>query len=322
MKVFITRELPDVAFDLLRKSNIPFDYYKKDKPIPRSVLIKEVKDCTALISLLTEKIDKELIDFMPGCKIIANYAVGYNNIDVEYAKEKNIIITNTPDVLTDSTADLTMALVLLCARRLNEGLKMIRENKYRGWKPKLLLGTELKDKTFGILGAGRIGTAVAERAAAFGVRILYADKSRNKEVENKTGAKKVALETLLRKSDFVSIHLPLTENTFHFLNKKRLLLLKGESIIINTSRGEIIDEKVLIGFLKKGKFKAVGLDVFENEPKLNKELLKIRNVFVLPHMGSATTEARSAMAELAVKNVINVLNNKKAITPINPADHN
>jgi glyoxylate reductase len=284
-------------------------------------LIKEVKECTALISLLTEKINKELIDFMPRCKIIANYAVGYNNIDVEYAREKNIIVTNTPDVLTDSTADLTMALVLSCARRLNEGLKMIHENKYEGWKPKLLLGTELKDKTFGIIGAGRIGTAVAKRASAFGVKLLYSDKSANKEMENKTFAKKVAVETLLKKSDFVSIHLPLSKDTFHFINKKRLALLKKESILINTSRGAIIDEKALIGVLKEGRIRAVGLDVFENEPKVNKELLKFSNVLVLPHIGSATTEARSAMAELAVKNVINVLKGKKALTPVRLVNH-
>lgn len=163
MKVFITRELPEVAFTQLSKNNIPFDYYKADKPIPRSVLLKNVKGCTALISLLTEKIDKILINTMPDCKIIANYAVGYNNIDVDYAKKQKIIVTNTPDVLTDSTADLTIALLLACARRLSEGEMMIHAGEYKGWKPKLLLGTELKGKSFGILGAGRIGTAVAKK---------------------------------------------------------------------------------------------------------------------------------------------------------------
>jgi glyoxylate reductase len=316
MKVFITREIPEIAFKLLKKNNITFDYYKPDKPIPRSVLLKKVKDCTALIPLLTEKIDKELIDKMPDCKVIANYAVGYNNIDVKYAKSKNIIVTNTPDVLTDSTADLTMALVLACARRLSEGEKMILSEEYKGWKPKLLLGTELKNKLFGILGAGRIGTAVAKRAASFGVKILYSNRSENKKLEKKLNAKKVSVESLLKKSDIVSIHLPLNKDIFHFLNRKKLSLLKKNSILINTARGEIIEEKALIEILKKDKIKAVGLDVFENEPKVNKELLKFKNVIVLPHLGSATIEARDAVAELAVRNVINVLKGKKALTPL------
>jgi glyoxylate reductase len=316
MKVFITRELPEIAVELLKKNKVPFDFYKKDKPIPRSILLKKVKNCTALIPLLTEKIDKKLIDSMPNCKIIANYAVGYNNIEVEYAKKKNIIVTNTPDVLTDSTADLTMALILACARRLSEGENMIHDNKYKGWEPKLLLGTELKGKTFGILGAGRIGTAVANRAAGFRVKILYSDKSKSKNIEKQTGAKKVTVETLLKKSDFISIHLPLTKNTFHFLNDTRLSFLKSNSILVNTSRGEIIDEKALLRLLKDQKIKAIGLDVFENEPNVNKDLIKYKNVIILPHLGSATTEARSAMAELAVKNVISVLKGKKPLTPI------
>jgi glyoxylate reductase len=316
MKVFITRKLSQIAFDLLYKNNIPFDYYKKDKPIPRSILLKKVKKCNALISLLTEKIDKELIDKMSNCKIIANYAVGYNNIDIEYAKKKNIVVTNTPDVLTDSTADLTMALVLACARRLSEGERLIQAYEYKGWKPKLLLGTELKGKTFGILGAGRIGTAVAVRAAGFGVKILYSDKSQNYRIEKTTGAKKVTIETLLKKSDFISVHLPLNKNTFHFLNKNRLGLMKPESILINTSRGEVMDEKALIRILKEDKIKSVGLDVFENEPEVNPELLKFNNVVILPHLGSATIETRNSMAELAAKNVVSVLKGKSPITPV------
>jgi glyoxylate reductase len=253
---------------------------------------------------------------MSNCKIIANYAVGYNNIDIEYAKKKNIVVTNTPDVLTDSTADLTMALVLACARRLSEGERLIQAYEYKGWKPKLLLGTELKGKTFGILGAGRIGTAVAVRAAGFGVKILYSDKSQNYRIEKTTGAKKVTIETLLKKSDFISVHLPLNKNTFHFLNKNRLGLMKPESILINTSRGEVMDEKALIRILKEDKIKSVGLDVFENEPEVNPELLKFNNVVILPHLGSATIETRNSMAELAAKNVVSVLKGKSPITPV------
>jgi glyoxylate reductase len=316
MKVYITRELPEIAFKLLKQNNIPFDYYKKDQPIPRVLLLKKIKNCEALISLLTEKIDKEIIDQMPGCRIIANYAVGYNNIDVVYAKKKKIIITNTPDVLTESTADLTMALVLACARRMSEGEKLLKRGKFKGWKPKMLLGMELKDKTFGILGAGRIGSAVAKRAKSFGTNILYVDKKRNEVLEKEFGAKKVSLKYLLESSDILSVHLPLNKRTYYYLNKEKLNQLKENSILVNTSRGEVIDEKALISMLKRNRIMAVGLDVFENEPNLNHELLRFPNVLVLPHLGSATHEARNGMAELAVKNVINVLTKKKPLTPV------
>ena len=316
MKVYITRELPEIAFRMLKQNKISFDYYTKDQPIPRKLLLQKVKSCEALISLLTEKIDREVIDQMPNCKIIANYAVGYNNIDIDYAKKKNIIVTNTPDVLTESTADLTMALVLNCARRLSEGEKLLRAKKFKGWKPKLLLGMELKDKTFGILGAGRIGSAVAKRAKSFGTNIIYVDSKRNQKLEKETKAKKVELTYLLKNSDILSVHLPLNDQTYHFLNQERLNQLKRNSILINTTRGEIVDEKALIRLLKINELMAVGLDVFENEPNLNPELLKFPNVLVLPHLGSATNEARNGMAELAVKNVISVLNRKPAFTPV------
>lgn len=316
MKVFITRELPEIAFKLLKQNKIPFDYYKKDQAITRQLLLHKVKNCDALIPLLTEKIDKEVIDQMPQCRIIANYAVGYNNIDIDYAKKKKIIVTNTPDVLTESTADLTMALVLACARRFSEGEKLVKRDKFKGWKPKLLLGMELKDKTFGILGAGRIGTAVARRAKSFGTNIIYVDSNRNQKLEKESDAKKVSLKYLLQNSDILSVHLPLNSQTYHFLNQERLNQLKRNSILINTTRGEIIDETALIRLLNKNRIMAVGLDVFENEPNLNPELIKFSNVLVLPHLGSATREARDGMAELAVKNIINVLRGKPPISPV------
>lgn len=316
MKVFITGELPDVAFTLLRKAKISFEFYKKDKSIPRKILLQKAQNCQALISLLTEKIDKEVIDQMSNCKIIANYAVGYNNIDIQYAKKKNIIVTNTPDVLTESTAELTLALVLACARRIFDGEKLLRNNNYKGWKPKLLLGTELKNKTFGILGAGRIGTAVAKRAKSFGTKIIYFDNKRNLKLEKNCKGKMVSLKRILNASDILCVHLPLNEKTFHFLNTNRLNQMKKDSILINTSRGEIIDETALIKLLRKNKSMKVGLDVFENEPKVNPELMKYSNVLVLPHLGSATIEARDGMAMLTVKNVINVLRGKQPISPV------
>ena len=315
-KVFITGKIPAAAVQLLLKNGFDVSVYEKDTAIPNQILLRNIKTVDAVISLLTERFDRSIIDQMTNCKVIANYAVGYNNIDVEYAKKKNIIVTNTPDVLTDSTADLTLALVLACARRIFEAGKFLRQGKYKGWKPDLLLGIELKNKTFGILGAGKIGTAVAIRAKAFGMKILYTSKRKNELLEEKTGAKKVTLNLLLKASDFFSIHLPLKKETFHIMNKERLSMLKKTAVLINTSRGEIIDEKELIKLLKQKKIYCAGLDVFENEPAVNPDLLKLNNVIVLPHIGSATEEARTNMALLAAKNVISVLLGNGAITPI------
>ncbi len=316
MKVFITRDIPEVAIDYLKKKKIDVKVFERRIPISKARLIKEVREADALIPLVTDKIDAEIIDAMTRCKVIANYAVGYNNIDYAYAKKKKIIVTNTPDVLTDSTADLTMALVLSCSRRLQEGKNLIEKNKFHGWHPKLLLGIELKDKTFGILGAGRIGTAVATRAKSFGTKIMYYSNHKNAFLDDKLGGKKVSLDKLLKNSDFLSINLPLNEKTHHLLDSQKLALLKRNAVLINTARGEIIDENALISLLRNKKIFAAGLDVFENEPNVNKELLKFDNVIVLPHIGSATVEARNKMAMLAAKNVSSVLEGKIPVTPI------
>ena len=317
MKVFVTREISEKAIHLLKKEKFRVSVYKKDKPIPKSELIKNGRDADAIIALLTEKFDKELIDKIPKCRIIANVAVGYNNIDIEYATKKKIVVTNTPDVLTESTSDLALALILACSRRLMEGERMVRTGKFKGWKPKLLLGIELKNKVVGIIGAGRIGTETAVRAKAFKTKIVYFSRSRNCELEKKTGGVKVPLETLLKKSDIISIHLPLNKGTYHLIDRKRLSLLKRSAVLVNTSRGEVIDEKELVKILKQKKIFSAGFDVYENEPTINPGLLKLDNVILLPHIGSATEEARSAMAILAAKNVSNVLKDKKALTPVN-----
>jgi len=254
---------------------------------------------------------------MGRCKIIANYAVGYNNIDVKYAAGKGIIVTNTPEVLTDSTADLAMTLVLACSRNIIEGEELMKIRKFKGWQPKLLLGIELKGKNFGLIGAGRIGTAVGKRAAAFGVHILYYDSRVNPELDA-LGAEKVPLNFLLKKSDIISVHLPLTKSTFHLLNKKKLSLMKENAVLINTARGEIVDEKELINILEAGRIFSAGFDVYENEPDINPGLFRLKNVVLLPHLGSATVDARNAMAELAAKNVIAVLKGTRAITPVSP----
>lgn len=316
MKIFITRNIPESGINLLKKNGFEVSIYKKDNPIPYKELIRQVKNCDALISLLSDRIDKDVIDNMKKCKVIANYAVGFNNIDVEYAKSKGIIVTNTPDVLTDSTADLAMALVLACARKLPEAEKFVRDKKFVGWKPKLFLGIELRNKYFGILGAGRIGSAVAERAHAFGCKIIYYSNSHNKYLDEKLNAKKLSLNSVLKKADILSLHLPLNKKTNKLLNSSNLHFLKESSIFINTARGEIVDERVLIKMLKENKLFAAGFDVYDDEPNLKKEFFGLKNVILLPHIGSGTIEARDKMSVLAAKNIIAVLKGKKAITPV------
>ncbi|MEJ5350923.1 MAG: D-glycerate dehydrogenase [Melioribacteraceae bacterium] len=315
-KVFITQKLVGNIESFLKKHGLIVDTFEQDRLITKSELIQRASDADALICLLSNKIDKDVIDNLSKCKIIANYAVGYNNIDVEYAKSKNIVVTNTPDVLTDATADIAVALILACARRLHEGNKLMREEKFDGWKPSLLLGYDIKEKTVGIIGAGRIGTEVAIRMKAFKTKIIYFNRSRNEKLEKLTDAKKVSLNYLLKNSDIISIHVPLTDKTYHLLNKENLSLLKENAIVVNTSRGEVIEEKFLIKLLKKKKIFSAGFDVYENEPNVNPELLKLDNVFLLPHIGSATYETRTKMALLAAQNVIEVLKGNKPITPV------
>ncbi len=316
MKVFITREIPKVAEQKLKDAGFEIEVYKKNKPISKNELIKSAKYSDGILSLLTDKFTPEIIDKLQNCKVIANYAVGYNNIDVEYANEKGITVCNTPDILTDATADIALTLILACARRLPEGEKLMRQNKFNGWQPKLLLGMELKGKTVGIIGAGRIGQATAKRLKAFGTKIIYYNRTKKVDFESELNAKKVSLKKLLASSDIISLHLPLTNNTFHLLDKTLLSLMKPTTILINTARGEIVDENELIKMLKAKKIFSAGFDVYENEPNINPQLLKLDNVVLLPHLGSATFETRDAMAELAAENIIRVLKNKKAKTPV------
>ena len=317
MKVLITRKIPSVAEELLTKHGFDVTVYKKNKPISSSELIKLGKNSDGLLTLLSDKIDKSVIDKIPHLKIIANYAVGFNNIDVRYAKTKGIIVTNTPDILTDATADIAMGLILACSRRFCEADSFMREGKFNGWKPDLFLGPGLKNKTLGIIGAGRIGQATALRAKAFGMKIIYFSRSKKPDFENELGAKKVSLSKLMRTADVISLHVPLTPDTYHLLDKEKLDLMKPEAIIVNTARGEVIDEKYLIKLLRKKKIFAAGFDVYEGEPVVNESLFKLKNVVLLPHIGSATIETRNKMAELAAKNIINVLKGKNPITPVN-----
>ncbi|MBI1939088.1 MAG: D-glycerate dehydrogenase [Ignavibacteriales bacterium] len=316
MKVFITRKFPGEPEKILKAEGFDASVYQSEEPVPRNEFLNKCKNADAIITSLTDKVDKEALDTFTKCKVVANYAVGYNNIDVDYARKKKIIITNTPDVLTDATADVAASLILGCARRLREGEAIMRAADSINWKPSFLLGLELKNKTLGIIGAGRIGQATAKRMHGFGCKIIYFNRSKKENFEKEIGAKKVSLNTLLKNSDIVSVHLPLNEKTFHLLDEEKLKLLKPDSIIVNTSRGEVIEEMALIKLLKKKKIFGAGFDVYEGEPKINPELQKLDNVFLLPHIGSATIETRFAMSALCVQNVTNVLKGKKPVTPV------
>ncbi|HCF38397.1 MAG TPA: D-glycerate dehydrogenase, partial [Thermosipho africanus] len=277
--------------------------------LTKQEMMERLKDADAVVTQLRDPVDKEFIDAGKKLKIIANYAVGFNNIDVEYAKQKGIYVTNTPDVLTEATADIAWALILAVARKIIPADKFTREGKFEGWKPNLFLGYEIYGKTLGIIGMGRIGKAVARRAMGFGMKIIYHNRKRVED-DYKYNAKYVDLETLLKESDYISINAPLTNETYHLLNKERLSLLKKNAILVNTARGPIVDEKALYELLKDGKIAGAGFDVYENEPEITKGLEKLDNVVLLPHIGSATYETREKMSIMVAENIIDALEGK------------
>ncbi len=315
-KILITREIPDVAEKLLKKKGFEVVVGPSDKGLSRQELLSLGADADGIISMLSDKFDEKVLRKLKKCKVISNYAVGYNNIDLSVAKKLGLRITNTPDILTDATADIAMGLAVAAARSFVRGDTMVREGKFVGWAPKLLMGPEFRGRTFGIIGAGRIGQETARRAAAFGSKIIYFSRSKKPDFEKELNAKKVSLNKLISSADFISLHLPLTETTYHILNEENMKNLKKGVVIINTARGEVIDENVLIKLLKNGTVFAAGLDVYEKEPKVKKAFLKLENVVLLPHIGTSTFEARNRMAELTAKNVINVLSGKEPITPV------
>ncbi len=311
MKVFVTYKIPEKGLEIL-KNKYELFVHDKDEFLTKEELLELVRDKDAVITQLRDPIDKEFIDAGKNLKIIANYAVGYNNIDVEYATQKGIYVTHTPGVLTEATADLAWALILAIVRRVVEGDKFTREGRFVGWKPSLLLGHDLYGKTLGIIGMGRIGQAVARRALGFGMKIIYHNRHRlPKEIEDRYNTRYVSLEELLRESDVVSIHTPGTPQTYHLIDKDRLELMKPTSYLINTGRGSVIDEKALIEALKERRIQGAGLDVYEYEPKLTEGLSSLENVVLLPHIGSATVETRERMSVMVCENVDIALSGKR-----------
>lgn len=308
-KVVITRKIPKAGIILLEKKFNNIRIISEGDFCSRESLLKEIKDADALLSLLTEKIDKEIINTGKKLKIIANYAVGYNNIDIDYAAEKGISVTNTPDILTETTADLAIILLASAARRIVEADKFTRAGKFRSWGPELLCGRDIHGKTLGIIGLGKIGKAVAKRAAlGFGMKIFYSDESEQTGLLFK--AERTDLNKLLKESDFISLHVPLTDSTHHLIAEKEFSLMKPTAIFINTSRGPVVDESALIRVLQEKKIYAAGLDVYEKEPTVPQKLRELDNVILAPHIGSASIETRNGMAVMAAQNIIDFFNGK------------
>lgn len=316
INVYVTRKIPEAGIQLLQDKGYNVEIHNKEYPPSKEELQNGIKNADAIISLLSDDINKEIIDCAQRLRIIANYAVGYNNVDIKYASSKNIAVTNTPDVLTEATADLTWALILSISKRIVESDQYTRAGKFQGWAPQLLLGGEVTGKTLGLIGAGRIGQAVGQRALGFNMSVLYSGSNIKSVFERETGAKKVNLEQLLKNSDFITIHCPLNDRTQHLINHKNIFSIKAGAYLINTSRGPVIEESALVKALAEGHLAGAGLDVYEFEPKITRELFDFPNVILLPHIGSATFETRSEMARIAARNVISFLENGKAINPV------
>ncbi|HOH82259.1 MAG TPA: D-glycerate dehydrogenase [Candidatus Syntrophosphaera thermopropionivorans] len=314
-KLFITRYIPEPAIKRLEEV-FEVEIFPENRAITHEELKEKVKDIDALICLLTDNIDHEIIEAASNLKCISVYAVGYNNIDVETATKHGIVICNTPGVLTETTADLAWALIMSCARRIVEADRFVREGKFQGWEPMLMLGNDIFGKTLGIIGMGRIGRAVAHRALGFDMKVIYYDPQVDPE-SLPSDYVSVDLTTLCQNSDFISIHTPLTPETRHLIGEKEFNLMKPTAILINTARGPIIDEQALISALKENKIAGAGLDVYENEPVIPEELIKLSNVILLPHIGSASYETRTKMALLAAENAIAVIEGKNPPARVN-----
>ena len=309
-KVFISRRIPEPGIRYLEEAGLEVEVYAKDQAIPRKELLEMIPLYDALLSVLTEQVDEKLLEKAGRLKIVANYAVGYNNIDIAACTQRGIAVTNTPEVLTAATADLAFTLILAVAKRIVEGDNMTRSGNFKGWGPLLLLGSDVSGKTLGIIGAGRIGSAVARRATGFDMKILYHDTKQNSELEKKGDAKFVSLDELLEKSDFISLHVPFNENTRHLINMNRLRQMKTGAYLINTSRGPVVDENALVTALKEKIIAGAGLDVFEEEPLLAPGLTELPNTVLLPHIASATVETRTKMALMAAENIISMAQGK------------
>ena len=318
--VLVTRRIPRAGLDLIAQ-RCDMDLWEgPPEAIPRDDLLKRIGGKAGAITLLTEKVDAEFLDAAgPQLRIVANYAVGFDNIDVDECTRRGVMATNTPEVLTDTTADLAWSLLMTAARRIGEGDRFLRAKEGWIWGPEMMLGQDVHHKVLGVVGFGRIGQAVARRASGFGMRVIYFDVFRPPpEVERETGAQFRELDELLAEADFISIHVALTPETRHLFGAEQFRRMKPTAVLVNTSRGPVIDEAALAQALREGEIFGAGLDVFENEPEVHPDLLELENATVIPHLGSATVETRDAMAVLAAENLIAALEGRRPPTLLNP----
>lgn len=318
-KVFVTRALPGDAIERLRKHH-DVVVWPDDDPPPRDSLVEAMRDADGLLTMVTDRIDGELLDAAPRLRVVAQMGVGYDNIDVAAATERGVIVTNTPGVLDETTADLAFALMMALARRLPEGERAVREGTWPSWRPAWLLGKDVHDATLGIVGMGAIGAAVARRARAFRMRVLYWSRTRKPELEAQLEVEWRSLDELLRESDFVSLHVALTPETRGLIGERELSLMKRDAMLVNTARGPIVNAQALVEALREKRIGGAGLDVYDREPlPLDDPLLALDNVLLAPHAGSATLEARTAVARLAAANLMAALAGERPPCVVNPA---
>ncbi|MDU1044162.1 MULTISPECIES: 2-hydroxyacid dehydrogenase family protein [Peptoniphilus] len=317
MKLLITSNIPEDIYNELNK-NFDITYHNSNIPLTREEIIEKIKGKDALLCPLSDKIDKDVIDASDNLKIIANYGAGFDNIDINYAREKGIVVTNAPAPASAiSTAELTFGLMLASARRIVSGDKVTREGKFYGWRPTFYLGSELKDKTLGIIGLGNIGKNLAKRAKAFEMNVIYYSRTRKEDFEKEFVLKYMEKDDVIKNSDFLSLHTAFVPELRHMISKKELEMMKKSAILINASRGPIVDEDALADALIENKIAGAALDVYEKEPKVNEKLLALDNVILAPHLGNATFEARLEMGKNAKDNLIDFKNGKTPKNKVN-----
>lgn len=314
-KILITDLIPEVGVTLL-KEHYEVTMNTSDNNMTKEEMIHTFNQYDAIVTSLSNSIDKDVIHACPNVKIMANYAVGYNNIDIESAVKQGLIVTNTPDVLSDTTAETAWSLVFAVSRRIVEADRYIRNGEWNKFSSNLFLGRDIFNKTLGIVGAGSIGRRFAEKARGYHMTILYYNRHRDLAFEKQYNATYVSMEQLLSDSDIVSLHCPLNEETHHLIGEEELSLMKETAILINTARGAVVNQEALIKALKENRLYGAGLDVYEDEPHIPEDLLALDNVVLLPHIGSSSTETRNRMSELVAHNIINVLEGRPPITPV------
>ncbi|MEX0765518.1 MAG: D-glycerate dehydrogenase [bacterium] len=318
-RVYIARKIPEEAIKIVQNTAEVRHWDREDIPVPRDILLREVPRLDGLLSLLTDRVDDELMASAPDLKVVSNLAVGFDNIDVPAATRRKIVVTNTPDVLTETVADFAFCLLLAAGRRLVEGDAYTRAGKWKTWALMLLAGQDLYGTTLGLIGLGRIGSAVARRAKGFEMRVIYYDPYRREDIEKHLGIEYREMNEVLREADFISVHVPLMESTRHLISRDQFRLMKKTAVFVNTSRGPVVDQRALAEALQARQIFAAGIDVFEKEPVPDDEpLLKLDNVVVAPHIASASVPTRIRMATLAAENLVAVLQGKRPPNPVNP----